>query len=1021
MADGKSRAMLAVVILTTLFTGMSGLVYEVTWQKYLSNFLGSQAQATALILAVFLGGLAAGYLLFGRLSRGKRPVALLRMAALAEALIGLWALMFPAFYQALWDVTGVLGADSAWRWPAEIGVAAALVGFPTVLMGSTLPLLTQGLTTALSEAPRVHAAIYAVNTGGAFIGCLAAGFILLPVFGLPLTLMCTSPVNIVAGAVIYLVSRRFADGAATDAGTTAARRREDAPGEKAPLLEDGAMRPWVATVLAFMAGYVSLSFQTLLIRVVGLTLGSSEYAFSMVVAVFVLMLAAGAAVVSRSNVQRPVSWLLANQSVMVLSLLALFLCVDQGSYWGHRLRILFSASNDAFYAYYAAVFLALALLLAVPIGAMGCCMPLLFAVVRRSIGGLGANVGRLYGANTIGCVLGALLGGYWSLSWLELDGVYRMTMLFALSSAAIVLGSQPRVSKSWTARLAAPALAVAIGAAAVILAPGWDRNLLDKGFFRIRQETPDSYLGIKAIRKQVRLMKQVFHDDDPNTSVAVLEIPGDLKPRTNPDPVSWSLLVNAKSDGQTSSIDWVTTKLLAHLPALLSGGSGRLAAVVGFGTGITAGTLAMYPDIKRVDVIEIAPAVREAAPIFDPANYNASKNPKIKWWINDAYRILGSSTERYAIVSSEPSNPWVCGVEKVYAQEFYRLAAARLDEGGIYAQWFHNYSVSEETFSTVYRTFSSVFPHVRVFDLGRDSILLGSLSALGPGNVAAARGRWNFPVVRGDFRQINVDNTWQVWVSEVPALPEVFAGGGIHSLEFPKLSYMAGRDFFHERKFSLGEFAVKPMSRPLMKPFFRESLSALEMSNPPPGMDADRMLDDWVKTSCKIENAGFFAGWTESHERCIQGLVALAKRRGGTAVQAADQAAAGMLEMVHVLEGSKPLEVPAGYEKAVKYRGGLLAFYVDMNSEVLPIRAAVTKIREIGMPCVRANGADAEGCTISYLNSLVVAGASHEALKLIDSIQAKQGREVLAGVNLAVFREQIAVLVGDEKRQDYPK
>jgi spermidine synthase len=90
----------------TVLTGFSGLVYEVTWQKYLATLLGSQAEATAAVLAIFLGGLSAGYAIFGRVTRylverskrSGRPPRLLLFYALIEAGIGVYATLFPFLF-----------------------------------------------------------------------------------------------------------------------------------------------------------------------------------------------------------------------------------------------------------------------------------------------------------------------------------------------------------------------------------------------------------------------------------------------------------------------------------------------------------------------------------------------------------------------------------------------------------------------------------------------------------------------------------------------------------------------------------------------------------------------------------------------------------------------------------------------------------------------------------------------------------------------------------------------------------
>ena len=79
----------------TFFTGFTGLVYEVTWHRYLANFIGSQAEAASIILAVFLGGLCVGYLLFGKVSEKGSPRSLVKLCGWIEIGIGVWAILFP--------------------------------------------------------------------------------------------------------------------------------------------------------------------------------------------------------------------------------------------------------------------------------------------------------------------------------------------------------------------------------------------------------------------------------------------------------------------------------------------------------------------------------------------------------------------------------------------------------------------------------------------------------------------------------------------------------------------------------------------------------------------------------------------------------------------------------------------------------------------------------------------------------------------------------------------------------------
>ena len=183
----------SIVLLLTIPTGFSGLAYEVTWQKYLATLLGSHSEVTAAVLAIFLGGLSAGYALFGAIA--KRHVAraqargrgsrLLVIYGAVEGASGLYALGFPARFGLVQELSyrvphGSAGGGFAF----DVGLCALLVAPPTVLMGATIPLLTQALARGLDDATRFHAWVYAFNTAGAFGGALTAGFVLVPALGL---------------------------------------------------------------------------------------------------------------------------------------------------------------------------------------------------------------------------------------------------------------------------------------------------------------------------------------------------------------------------------------------------------------------------------------------------------------------------------------------------------------------------------------------------------------------------------------------------------------------------------------------------------------------------------------------------------------------------------------------------------------------------------------------------------------------------------------------------------------------
>ena len=182
-----------VVLALTAVTGSPGLAYEVTWQRYLGILLGAHSEATAAVLGLFLGGLSLGYFALGALARALvargrqsgRPAPLLAVYGAIEAAIGVWSLLFPVAVPArarasVWLPTG----DGALAFAVDVALAALLIVPPAMLMGATIPILTQALARNLADATRVHALVYAANTAGAFAGALATGFVLIRWLGL---------------------------------------------------------------------------------------------------------------------------------------------------------------------------------------------------------------------------------------------------------------------------------------------------------------------------------------------------------------------------------------------------------------------------------------------------------------------------------------------------------------------------------------------------------------------------------------------------------------------------------------------------------------------------------------------------------------------------------------------------------------------------------------------------------------------------------------------------------------------
>lgn len=839
------------VILCTLITGASGLMYEVTWHRYLANLFGSQARATALILSIFLGGLSVGYFIFGYLSRYLKPVRALLVYALVEALIGIWALIFRPLYHYIFSTVYQTGAAEAGL-TLDITLCIVLIGIPTVGMGSTIPLLTRAFAGNITDTAKAHAVIYGSNTAGAFVGALLAGFVLIPYAGLNGSLIFAACGNGIGALLVLILSLLVSD-------------KDDLKTKKTSEVQKRStlhQLRWL--MVSFLCGYAALSIQTVLIRKTGLAIGSSEYSFTMIVAAYILLLAVGAFMVAGPLSRVRKIWL--HLLLVTGFCLLLYFSIPYWGYINHHVRIHISRLPSAQYVYYGVVFTLITLLLALPIGGLGATLPLLFQSDTAGFSESGKDAGYLYAANTAGCIAGALFGGYIFLYYVNLDQVFLSAAVSLVVASAITL---PWVSFALKGRLLAAVSSLVVIYIITVISP-WDRRATGVGFFRMQEKNSLTFLSHSEFIKRFFANQSIlFSRDGPNTTVTVTQS------RLNEDKDNQSLmpgrslLVNGKSDGATYGGDRRTTKLLAYVPLLLSERPPSEVAVIGFGTGITAGTFAWFDLVSHVDVIEISPLVKEVSHYFSFYNMNAAGNKKLTFHIDDAYRFLRRAEKKYDVIVSEPSNPWVVGVERLYTREFLERAKNQLQPGGLYVQWIQLYSISEETVATALKTFSTVFPHTRMFANGMDLMVVGSDVELGQKNVAAAVERTHLVWIQKDLESIQIPHLEAFLSLEVPLPLEYYRDARVHTLEHPLISFLASRDFFSGTDFKLhNEITGEKDYLPWYATGVRRSLLTIYTRMLSGREEFIQSLEAFTSYQCQQRSIGLPSCWQDASHLC---------------------------------------------------------------------------------------------------------------------------------------------------------
>jgi spermidine synthase len=703
-----------------VLSGATGLIYEILWARMLGLVFGATTLAVSTVLAAFMGGLALGSALAGRLaSRITKPVS---ANGWMELGIADYALLVPLLLHAVDSLYAQIWQQLQPGFFAftllRFALSCLLLLVPTTLMGATLPVLAAALLRVEGHDSNSVTRLYACNLVGAILGTLLAGFVLLPAFGVRATIFIAAGINVLVGVIaLRLGIKHFTD----------FPRQIDADRKTPPDVADVGVveraRFWL--VAAFVSGFVTISTQVAWTRILTMIIGSSTYAFSIVVALFLIGLAAGAWIVGRKDRSaRLRTAILVVEAITAVSLVfSLFvlnripaLLINIGlrlhtASWGGLLTLQIVSAT---------------LLILVPALLMGMVMPLVLVWASNQTGGAG-RVGRAYAVNTIGAIAGAFMTGFVLIPKTSIRFTLLLSATFCLFVAGLAYkpvrsALEPALQRSLAVALV-PVLAIAL----FILAP--PMNLAD--------------LSIGAYDTLVRILAQTREGANDNEQASEPNIHQLLMYREGPtatvsvrqDGHTVSMAINGRTNASDSIYDMPTQVMLGQLPLLVAPQQNN-ALIIGYATGITLGSMLQSP-IQSVTCVELEPATVEGSRFFEHVNNRPLDDPRARLVIDDARTYLRVTPARYDVIVSEPSHPWVPGVANLFTEEFFELGRARLTDQGIFAQWVQIYQLSTESLRSVLATYQKVFPHVLVFRVGgssrgKDLILIGSNQRLSP-------------------------------------------------------------------------------------------------------------------------------------------------------------------------------------------------------------------------------------------------------------------------------------------------
>jgi spermidine synthase len=676
------------VYLFFLFSGASGLIFEVVWTRLLTTILGNTIYAVSIVLSVFMGGLALGSFLAGRIIDNRKDP--LRVYALLEIGVGISGFCLTL----LLNQTGLLyvwmyhllGSNAFLLSFARYLFAFILIGVPTTLMGATLPVLSRFSVNRKSIAGSAVGLLYGVNTLGAAAGCFISGFVLIGKTGIVSTTAIAAAVNIAVGIAAWLLR---------NARLTDAENQFSVPAES-PLRDAVTSSQGLAVVGAFaVSGFASMGYEITWMRLLVSYMGNSVYAFCAMTTSFLSGMALGSMVLSLfvDRLKRPFAWFGIFQAFIGFYTLVLFYF-----FAGHLMVFIpftnpFPQATNAF-----ALFVKAFGLMLLPTFFMGASFPVAGRLSMSALPAVGRKISVLYSWNTVACIAGSMVAGFIMVPLLGFEKSLTLLCVLNIVAAFFLFITEPAMRRRLKT-FAALGLA-AVSVAGVVFLP--------RGLIRTMHET--------IFHKQE---KTVSYRETMYGIVEVLQNPSRRR-----------LLQDDLDLGGTSMAYLSSQKPLGHLPMLLHPCPKKV-FIIGFGVGGASYAVSTYPEPDKIDIAEINKSIAAAAPFFSDINHGVLSNPKCSLSINDGRHFLLTSRSRYEVISVDLLWPQTAGAGSLYTKEFYRLCFDHLGENGIMVEWVHPGLIPVGHVQIIIKTLRQVFPYAALWtsrDFGH-LLLVGSKKA----------------------------------------------------------------------------------------------------------------------------------------------------------------------------------------------------------------------------------------------------------------------------------------------------
>lgn len=670
-----SRWLLPTLVLLFFLSGMSGLIYQTLWLRLLALVFGVTVYAASTVLASFMGGLALGSFLAGRLGdRVRNPLLWL---GLAETGVGLTALATPlglslveGLYTSLYPA---LSGAPALLTVGRFLCASAVLLVPTTLMGASLPLIVKSsLFKAEGLGERVGL-LYGTNTAGAIVGTLLAGFFLIGNLGIRTSFGIAAALDLFVGLTAIAIALTTARGEQLAVESRESIQHATRNTQHSPDPPSSARR--LVLVVFTLSGFTSLALEVVWFRVLVLFIEGTTYAFTIMLATVLAGIALGSYLVT-PLMRRRWNWLAGlagiELAIGLAALFSLFALTRTDDLFTQIALLLRGRVQPPYVAACFAILPATLLMgVAFPIGLR---LWVTGGPAASEAGDeSGSRIGLFYSLNVCGAIFGALAAGFVLLPNLGSAGTITLLGAISLASGLLLLGPLLRPRRTF---------ALGAGTAGILI------------FLVAAITLPNPFALVMAQRHPGKQL--LWHEEGVQTTVNVLQ-----------NQYGFHELYLDGLHQATDTPDIVKIHRRIGLLPMALHPDPREALVIGLGGGVTAGAVNLHAG-ANIDVVELSQTVADGSEWFRKVNGDVIHQPNVQLKIDDGRNYLLLTPKRYDVITADIIRPYHAGAGNLYAVEYFRIARKVLQDDGIMLQWLD--PANESQYKLIMRTFISVFP-----------------------------------------------------------------------------------------------------------------------------------------------------------------------------------------------------------------------------------------------------------------------------------------------------------------------